>query len=423
MREVPRGWTQITLKDLAHEGEFFDGDWVESKDQDPSGTVRLLQLADVGEGEFRDRSNRWLREDQARKLGASFLEVGDLLIARMPHPMGRCCQVFQLSTKTITAVDVAVLRVRRPDVNPRYAMWAINSPVVRSEIASFSSGTTRQRVSRKNLGKVDIPLAPVHEQTRIVEILEEQFSRLESAFASTRLLRAKAESFCSSLLHTAFSGGLTSGTEGWREVMLGDVCEYVRGVTYSKSEASEESIDGFIPLLRATNIAKSRILLSDFVHVPEARVKPVQMLRRGDLVMAASSGSTKVVGKCGLVPEGFYGTFGAFCAVLRSFDGLDHRYLNYLVASPTVREGWSAAARGTNINNLKREDVLRTLIPLPPLSEQEHIVDILAEQFSRLDSALAIAGHLEGRIASQRRSLLHAAFAGELTAEWRDAHV
>lgn len=44
---------QITGKD----GIFIDGDWVESKDQDVNGDVRLIQLADVGDGIFIDKSD------------------------------------------------------------------------------------------------------------------------------------------------------------------------------------------------------------------------------------------------------------------------------------------------------------------------------------------------------------------------------
>lgn len=207
-----------------------------------------------------------------------------------------------------------------------------------------------------------------------------------------------------------------------RPPTLSEVCEYVRGVTYGKSDAIDKPTEGFLPLLRATNIYDDCLALSDFVFVAVEKVKPVQMLRGGDLVMAVSSGSIQVVGKSAPTPEGFMGTFGAFCAVLRPTQGTNHQYLNFFISSPKVREDWSAAARGTNINNLKREPVLGTVMPLPPLAEQRRIVEILEEQFSRLDAALIVTNQLEARIAAARRSLLHAAFSGTLTAQWRETY-
>ena len=95
---------------IGDSGFFSDGDWVESKDQDPKGNVRLVQLADVGSGEFLDKSARFMSPEKAEKLKCSYLKVGDVLIARMPDPIGRAC-LFPGDTKPcVTVVDVCILR-------------------------------------------------------------------------------------------------------------------------------------------------------------------------------------------------------------------------------------------------------------------------------------------------------------------------
>ena len=71
----------INLGDVIGEnGLFVDGDWVESKDQDPNGEVRLLQLADVGIGNFLNKSSRFLTKEKAEKLRCTYLQEGDLLV-------------------------------------------------------------------------------------------------------------------------------------------------------------------------------------------------------------------------------------------------------------------------------------------------------------------------------------------------------
>ena len=92
-----------------NEGLFCDGDWIEKKDQDVNGNVRLIQLADIGEGTFKDKSSRYLTEDTARRLNCTFLQQGDILIARLPDPLGRAC-IFPLNGLTTTALTVFVLR-------------------------------------------------------------------------------------------------------------------------------------------------------------------------------------------------------------------------------------------------------------------------------------------------------------------------
>ncbi len=63
MSELPDGWVQACIPDLiSGDGVFVDGDWIESKDQDPKGDVRLVQLADVGDGNYLNKSNRFLTQ-------------------------------------------------------------------------------------------------------------------------------------------------------------------------------------------------------------------------------------------------------------------------------------------------------------------------------------------------------------------------
>jgi type I restriction enzyme S subunit len=103
--DLPRGWTLATALELAGpHGLVSDGDWVESKDQDANGEIRLIQLADVGEGQFIDRSSRFLTHTSATKLNCTFLIEGDVLIARMPAPLGRACIFPDIGQEAVTAV-------------------------------------------------------------------------------------------------------------------------------------------------------------------------------------------------------------------------------------------------------------------------------------------------------------------------------
>lgn len=206
MIELPSSWHRFFLADLAIGGLFCDGDWVESKDQDPEGVVRLTQLADVGVGLFRHRSDRWMRQDQAESLNCTYLSAGDVLIARMPDPLGRACLVPEGLGQAVTAVDVAVLRVARGDVVPRFVMWALNSPDLHRQMLALQSGTTRKRISRKNLGGVRVPLPHVEEQRRIVKILEDHLSRLDAATALLEAARRRLVAMEASALSVARAG-------------------------------------------------------------------------------------------------------------------------------------------------------------------------------------------------------------------------
>jgi type I restriction enzyme S subunit len=181
---------------------------------------------------------------------------------------------------------------------------------------------------------------------------------------------------------------MTTCAGGWADTTIGEVADLIRGVTYRKEQASSHPAEGAVPLLRATNIGANLILDEDLLYVPESVVAEKQMLRTGDIVIAASSGSQAVVGKSAFLASPWRGTFGAFCAVLRAH-AVDPRFLAYRVASPDIRQLWSDSASGTNINNLKRDHLLSTRIAIPQIDEQRRIVGVIEEHFSRLAAAEA----------------------------------
>ena len=214
--EIPPGWAYVTVGDvLTSDGIFTDGDWVETKDQDPNGDVRLIQLADIGDGSFLDKSSRFLTRAKAYELNCTFLIKGDLLVARMPDPLGRCC-IFPLDgvKKYVTVVDVCAIRLGTSSIIPKYMMYAINSPRTRTAIEALKSGSTRKRISRRNLARVEIPLAPQNEQQRIVAKIKELFSELAKGIGSLKTARAQLNVYRQAVLKHAFAGKLTAQ---WRE--------------------------------------------------------------------------------------------------------------------------------------------------------------------------------------------------------------
>ena len=216
MMDLPGSWAVAPLEDLvAPDGIFTDGDWVESKDQDPDGDVRLIQLADIADGRFLDKSSRFLTRRKADELNCTFLRKGDLMVARMPDPLGRCC-IFPLEGKErfVTVVDVCAIRIGSAEIEPRYLMRAINSPIVRAQVSALQSGSTRKRISRKNLATVTIPVPPLDEQRRIAHKIETLFDEIDRGVESLRDAKRVIGLYRQSLLKSAFEGRLTAR---WRE--------------------------------------------------------------------------------------------------------------------------------------------------------------------------------------------------------------
>ena len=158
------------------------------------------------------------------------------------------------------------------------------------------------------------------------------------------------------------------------------VCELaaqLRGVTYGKSDASSTPRHGYLPVLRAGNITEDGLTFDDLVFVPAERISAKQKIRRNDVVIAASSGSLDVVGKAARALDDYEGGFGAFCKVLRPGPDVDPAYFAHFFCTQQYRQIVSALAAGVNINNLRNEHLDEIRIPIPALSEQRRLAEIL----------------------------------------------
>jgi type I restriction enzyme, S subunit len=214
VNSLPINWKIASLKELiASNGLFSDGDWVESKDQDPNGIIRLLQLADIGDGVFLNKSNRYVNEEQFYRLRCTEVFEGDVLIARMPDPLGRSCIVPFLKQRGVTVVDVAIVRPGSLSANPKWLMFFLNAPSIRQEIEFQSTGTTRRRIARGKLAEMRLPIPPLNEQKRIADKLDSILARVEACRERLDRIPAILKRFRQAVLAAATSGKLT---KEWR---------------------------------------------------------------------------------------------------------------------------------------------------------------------------------------------------------------
>ena len=200
---------------------------------------------------------------------------------------------------------------------------------------------------------------------------------------------------------------------GWEATTLASLLTVTRGVSYKKPDAGNKADSGLVPILRATNI--DQILnFEDLVYVPSRYIKNDQLLRSGDIVIAASSGSRSIVGKAARLTSEWHGSFGAFCLGLRPDSRLGEGYIAWYLQSEEYRNRVSSLAAGININNLRREHIEETPIPLPPLAEQRRIVAEIETQFTRLDASVAALRRAQANLKRYRASVLKDACEGRL---------
>jgi type I restriction enzyme S subunit len=252
---------KVTLEDVVGpNGLFTDGDWVETKDQDQNGNVRLIQLADVGDGNFINKSSRYMNSIRAGALRCTYLEAGDILIARMPDPIGRACIFPGLEQPCVTVVDVCVLRPDHKRVFPKWLLHKINGPEFRRAILSSVTGTTRQRISRGNLSKIAFTLPPLDEQRRIAAILDRAGALRRKRKRSLELLESLKQAIFISMF-----GDPVRNPMRWKLERLASLCAKITDGTHD----TPERVASGVPFITGKNIRPGAIDLSDIEYVDE----------------------------------------------------------------------------------------------------------------------------------------------------------
>lgn len=174
----------------------------------------------------------------------------------------------------------------------------------------------------------------------------------------------------------------------WPTVDLDTAADVIRGVTFSKGDASDKPAPGLVPVLRAGNIGDQLNTEDDLVFVDKSFVSKNQRLQPGDIVVCMSSGSANVLGKSAMLDSEWKGSFGAFLATVRPrADIVFPRFLAHYLRTSQFR-AWASSSSGIGIKNIRVSDFKSYSILLPPMEEQRRIAGILdqADALRRLRS-------------------------------------
>ena len=385
-------------------GLFLDGDWIEKKDQDPNGKVRLIQLADVGEGEFKDKSNRFLTEGKATELHCTFLKKGDILIARLGEPLCKAC-IFPFDGLYITAVDIAILRIGCEQINPKYLVYLINSPWFKDQVKQFESGTTRKRISRKNLDNIDIILPPIPEQERIVARIEALFSQLDAGVETLKKTKAQLAVYRQAVLKEAFtvltqkkpireiSSLVTSGSRGWAQYYDDHGARFIRITDLTR--------DG----IQLKNDSIQYVALPDKIEGKRSR------LLGGDVLVSI----TADLGSIALIPEDIDEAYiNQHIAMIRFNNPSQGKFMAWYLRSEWGQKDLLKNKRGGGKLGLGLDDIRDTLVPI--------VSDVVAQQsVSYIDDRLSVCDSIEKTVntalqqaEAMRHSILKRAFGGNL---------
>jgi type I restriction enzyme S subunit len=289
-------------------------------------------------------------------------------------------------------------------------MWTINAPQFRARVLELQSGTTRRRISRKNLGTIKLRVPPLNEQRRIVVAIEEHLSRLDAADAALAAARRRCGAQRNAVLVTALPSPLPAS---WRVRTIGEVGEVDLGRQRSPRYHAGPNMR---PYLRVANVFEARLDLSDVMDMDFSPADFAKYkLEPGDILLNEGQ-SPHLVGR----PAMFRGELDDVCFTnsllrFRPGPGLDGEFALLVFRHHLHAGRFKKEARiTTNIAHLSAGRFKNVEFPLPPLEDQRRIVAGVEQRLSAIDALQTAVVRAQLRSTSLRRAILERAFRGEL---------
>ena len=175
--------------------------------------------------------------------------------------------------------------------------------------------------------------------------------------------------------------------EGWDYKKLGEVGTFVRGGNFSKTDFVE---NGF-PCIHYGQI-HMKFGIETFKHiscVPPEMVKPERCAKKGDLVIAITSEDDAGSCKCTAWMGNYDAYVGGHTAIYRHT--MQPKFVSYYFLSPNFQKDKLEFTHGFKVVEINPKDIAKITIPVPPLSEQQSIVDYLDSAFAKIDAMKANA--------------------------------
>lgn len=167
------------LKNFIPSKYIGDGDWVLSENMDPNGDYKLIQLKHIGNNKYLNKPYNTVSKEFINQNNCSIITSGTLLINRLVADRMNCCILPETTCNHITSVDVCWIS-KNDSIDNEYLMYLLSSPSFQTEVMNKCSGSTRKRISKKNLLDIKVFIHNYEYQLIIKTKIQKIFCLLDS---------------------------------------------------------------------------------------------------------------------------------------------------------------------------------------------------------------------------------------------------
>jgi type I restriction enzyme, S subunit len=417
---IPEDWKMYSLNDtkLNESNSFVDGPFgscLKTSDYTESG-IPVIQLNNIGINEFIHNKMNFTSKEKFEELERAQSFPGDIIIAKMAHPVARCCILENDIPQLVISADCIKLKVNQ-NFSSKFLLHMINSTLIMNITSSFATGTTRLRINLSELKKVLFPCPPSKiEQESISQILDNINEFIKKQEEKIHQIQELKKGQMQKLLTKGIKKRKTKKVEGlfcqdenipedWdylplEKLGLNDKTAIRMGPFGSNLKKEELVKDGILTLW-IENIVNNEFELDYKQYITEKKFQELKGFQvKPDDVLITMMGT---IGRVAIVPKNIGKAIITSHLLKISLNQSKclPEYLYYFLQSNFIFRQTLRESRGVVMGGLNTKIIKSLWIKVPPIPEQEAIISIL----SNLDNLLKHEKKIKGKVIDIKKGL------------------
>ena len=398
-----RNWPQVALGEVCEKTETVD------PRKSPETLFRYVDVSSVSNETFTIVQTQHLLGNEAPSRARRKLAKGDILFATIRPTLQRIAQVPEELDGEVCSTGFVVLRPK-PNLDSTFLKYSLFRPEFMAEMERLQSGASYPAVTDKQVRERSIPLPPLEEQRRIVEVLDKAFERLARARTNAEINLQNSREIANRALDVL----IADLVERNGRIQLSEIAAVKGGKRLPKGEKTSTSKTPF-PYITVRDFTDDGTVSTEKLgYISEKIQTSIARYTVSSQDVYVSIAGT--IGKSGIVPNELDGanlTENAAKLVLE--DGWSKEYVYWCTRSSDFTAQTDEQTRVAAQPKLALQRLGAITVPKASNAEQVKLCDKMASlRSTRSDLVVAYDQKLQD-LDDLRQSLLQKAFAGELT--------
>lgn len=426
--DLPSHWP---VKKIGHLADLITGFAFPSEGfsfDDSDSTIPLVRGESVSEGYLRwgERGRYWPKESPYEE--RYLLEVDDIVVQMDGSKVGKNWAIVTEEDLPLLLVQ-RVTRIRCREINPKYVFSLIANEMFVRYVDQAKTDPAVPHITMRNISDYWIPVPPEDEQKAISSFLDVETSKIDGLVSEQRrlieLLKEKRQAVISHAVTKGLNPNAPMKPSGiqwlgdvpqhWKTGKCGFYVSILSGYAFPSSGFSED--ENNVRLLRGINVGVSEIKWDETVYWKRTDDDDLDRfeLKAGDLVIGMDrpwiSSGVRVAKiddsdlPCLLLQR---------VAAISTNDGLHTDFLWHLLSSEMFVGYFEPETTGVSVPHISPTQIENFLIPVPPIKEQNQIVEHVSSETTRMDTLIAEAERAIELLQERRTALISAAVTGKI---------